>query len=120
MHLIYLVLCKMPGNTLARKYAKLEKFGSYNGKLWTQLQAAFEAIEEDFIRFDKDGDRCVDYKEITMCVPASRPGYDRLDILSRLQNHFNQVDIDGDRTLDFYGSPPPRPLADSKIIFVRC
>ena len=33
-----------------------------------------QVLEEDFIRFDKDGDRCVDYKEITMCVPASRPG----------------------------------------------
>jgi hypothetical protein len=33
-----------------------------------------QALEQDFIRFDKDGDRCVDYKEITICVPASRPG----------------------------------------------
>ena len=103
MHLIYLVLSQMPASTLVGRYAKLPKIGSpVDGKLWSQLQAAFKVIEIDFIGFDKDGDRCVDYKEITMCVPASRPGYDRLDILSRLQNHFNSVDIDGDRTLDFY------------------
>jgi Ca2+-binding EF-hand superfamily protein len=102
MHLIYLVLTKMPGNTLKGKYAKLEAFSSYDGRLWSQLQEAFKVLEHDFIRFDADGDRCVDYQEITKCVPASRAGYDRLDVLSRLQYHFQQVDIDGDRTLDFY------------------
>ena len=41
-HLIYLVLSKWPGNTLAGKYAHLENFRAYDGRLWSQLQATFK------------------------------------------------------------------------------
>jgi hypothetical protein len=44
MHLIYLVLSKWPGNTLAGKYAHLENFRAYDGRLWSQLQATFKVI----------------------------------------------------------------------------
>ena len=44
MHLIYLVLSKWPGNTLAGKYANLERFGAYDGRLWSQLQTTFKVV----------------------------------------------------------------------------
>ncbi len=48
MHLIYLVLSKWPGNTLAGKYAKLERFGAYDGRLWSQLQTTFKVVPVAF------------------------------------------------------------------------
>ena len=65
MHLIYLVLSQMPASTLVGRYAKLPKIGSpVDGKLWSQLQAAFKVIEIDFIVTGPEDRWMVDQVEV--------------------------------------------------------
>jgi hypothetical protein len=61
-----------------------------------------QVLEDDFNRFDKGGDKTVDYVEITMGIPPTTSNAARLEILSRLEHAFAQVDVDHSRTLDFY------------------
>mmetsp|Transcript_8200 Transcript_8200/g.27551 ORF Transcript_8200/g.27551 Transcript_8200/m.27551 type:complete len:590 (+) Transcript_8200:528-2297(+) len=112
MYLIYEVLCEMPGSSISGKFrgisfkpAKATPGSAAvgeNSEFWKELNSAFSVLEADFVRFDQDRNGFVDYTEITNAIPPTRPGYDRLDTLSRLQHAFHQVDLNQDQTLDFY------------------
>jgi len=108
MFLLYQVSCKMPGSTIKGAYSakpKADPFAAGVGEksaLWMQLKSAFKVLEEDFVRFDRNGDKMVDYTEITMGIPNTTSNAARLEILSRLEHAFAQVDLDQSRSLDFY------------------
>jgi hypothetical protein len=107
MYLLYDVMCKYPGSTLTGQYARTTSSASSGGigensQLWMELKEAFTTLQEDFCRFDVNGDQLVDYTEITNGIPVTRAGYDKVDILSRLQYAYSQVDLDKSGTLDFY------------------
>mmetsp|Transcript_63233 Transcript_63233/g.144825 ORF Transcript_63233/g.144825 Transcript_63233/m.144825 type:complete len:720 (-) Transcript_63233:37-2196(-) len=107
MYLLYDVMYKYPGSTLAGTYGRTvaKAVGGGTGEqsqLWVELKEAFTTLDEDFCRFDANGDRLVDYTEITNGIPVTRAGYDKVDILSRLQYAYSQVDLDKSGTLDFY------------------
>mmetsp|Transcript_21421 Transcript_21421/g.49699 ORF Transcript_21421/g.49699 Transcript_21421/m.49699 type:complete len:714 (-) Transcript_21421:279-2420(-) len=110
MHMLYMITVKLPGSTIKGLYAKKDdsksdrfaKGRGENSHLWQELKGAFKVLEDDFLRFDKDGDHMVDYVEITMGIPATTSNAARLEILSRLEHAFAQVDVDQSRTLDFY------------------
>jgi hypothetical protein len=111
MHLLYLVVVNIPDSRIRGLYAQVkdytvvDKFAKGRGEnspLWKELKMAFKVLEDDFKRFDKDGDFLVDYTEITMGIPPTASNFTRLDVLTRLEYAFSQVDVDGSRTLDFY------------------
>eukprot|EP00283_Hemiselmis_rufescens_P004628 CAMPEP_0173421310 /NCGR_PEP_ID=MMETSP1357-20121228/2466_1 /TAXON_ID=77926 /ORGANISM="Hemiselmis rufescens, Strain PCC563" /LENGTH=715 /DNA_ID=CAMNT_0014384213 /DNA_START=46 /DNA_END=2193 /DNA_ORIENTATION=+ len=108
MFMLYQVSCKMPGSTIKGVYTskpKADPFAAGVGEksaLWQELRGAFQVLEEDFVRFDRNGDNMVDYTEITMGIPNTTSNAARLEILSRLEHAFSQVDIDQSRSLDFY------------------
>mmetsp|Transcript_17249 Transcript_17249/g.33852 ORF Transcript_17249/g.33852 Transcript_17249/m.33852 type:complete len:712 (+) Transcript_17249:124-2259(+) len=110
MVLLYKVTCRMPGSTVKGRYDKkdLDKVNPFadgtgsKSNLWQELSAAFKVLEDDFCRFDKNGDQMVDFTEITMGIPATFSNAARFEILTRLEYAFGQVDIDQSRTLDFF------------------
>mmetsp|Transcript_68556 Transcript_68556/g.142951 ORF Transcript_68556/g.142951 Transcript_68556/m.142951 type:complete len:708 (+) Transcript_68556:11-2134(+) len=110
MFLLYYVMCGYPNSTLSGKYKKKEDAASevYRGgegeqsPLWNELKTAFAVLQEDFSRFDKNGNDVVDFEEITSALPINRIGTDKIDIITRLEIAFLQVDLDQSRSLDFY------------------
>mmetsp|Transcript_17739 Transcript_17739/g.44683 ORF Transcript_17739/g.44683 Transcript_17739/m.44683 type:complete len:584 (-) Transcript_17739:108-1859(-) len=108
MFMLYQVSCKLPGASIKGRYAakpKVDPFAAGVGEksvLWQELQGAFQVLEDDFVRFDRNGDKVVDYTEITMGIPNTTSNAARLEILSRLEHAFSQVDLDQSRSLDFY------------------
>jgi len=69
---------------------------------WKELVKSFKTLEEDFGRFDINGDNMLEYTEITKGIPVHKAGYDKLDILSRLEFAFSQVQKQIDGRLDFF------------------
>eukprot|EP00290_Baffinella_frigidus_P029703 CAMPEP_0180233240 /NCGR_PEP_ID=MMETSP0987-20121128/27965_1 /TAXON_ID=697907 /ORGANISM="non described non described, Strain CCMP2293" /LENGTH=702 /DNA_ID=CAMNT_0022199035 /DNA_START=35 /DNA_END=2143 /DNA_ORIENTATION=- len=107
MYLLYCVMCDLPGSLIKGKYTELSEpnFGGGVGEqspFWKELVKSFQTLEEDFARFDINGDDMLEYTEITRGIPVNKAGYDRLDILSRLEFAFSQVDLDHSRSLDFF------------------
>eukprot|EP00286_Rhodomonas_abbreviata_P020854 CAMPEP_0181297642 /NCGR_PEP_ID=MMETSP1101-20121128/5351_1 /TAXON_ID=46948 /ORGANISM="Rhodomonas abbreviata, Strain Caron Lab Isolate" /LENGTH=705 /DNA_ID=CAMNT_0023402597 /DNA_START=27 /DNA_END=2144 /DNA_ORIENTATION=- len=110
MFLLYRIMARYPDSTIKGMYKGMSDKGDKdfssgtgeNSQFWKELTRAFSVLEEDFIRFDKDKNRLVDFTEITQAIPVTTAGYGKLDILTRLEHAFCQVDIDGNRTLDFY------------------
>jgi hypothetical protein len=110
MHLLYMVVASMPASKVRGLYIQFrpstqDRFAQgrgENSQLWKELRVAFGVLETDFKRFDKDGDQVVDYTEITKGIPPTTSNQARLDVLTRLEYAFLQVDVDGSRTLDFY------------------
>lgn len=109
MFILYRIMSKYPGTKVSGKYKGLsEKAKDFstgvgeNSTFWKELDEAFNTLEQDFTRFDKDGNLLVDYTEITQGIPITTAGYGKLDILTRLQHAFDQVDVDQSRTLDYY------------------
>eukprot|EP00960_Hanusia_phi_P076277 768537-Hanusia_phi.AAC.15 len=112
MYLIYETLCEMPESSISGKYRGISFKPSKaiqgssavgeNSEFWKELKVAFSVLEADFVRFDQDKNGFVDYAEITQAIPATRPRYDRLDTLSRLEHAFHQVDLNQDQTLDYF------------------
>ena len=111
MHLLYDVMCKYPGSTLQGTYSKaqtklLSQAAAHatgeQSALWKQLREAFLVLQQDFNRFDANGDKLVDKTEITAGIPVTKIGADKVNIISRLEFAFSQVDLDHSNTLDFY------------------
>jgi len=111
MHLLYEVMYKCPNSAIEGKYSKVGKMQTFDvqpgatgaeSAMWKEMMAAFRILEEDFTRFDLDGDQLVDYTEITAGIPPTRVGQDKVDILSRLEYAYSQVDLDRSGTLDYY------------------
>ncbi|KAJ1476014.1 hypothetical protein T484DRAFT_1826299 [Baffinella frigidus] len=76
MYLLYDVMYKYPGSTLAGTYGRTvaKAVGGGTGEqsqLWVELKEAFTTLDEDFCRFDANGDRLVDYTEITNGIPQA-------------------------------------------------
>lgn len=118
MHMMYVVLCEcMPESRIPGKYNKLglakqergahddrDKAGQAVGQqssTWIFLLRALEVLEQDFARFDKSGDGYIDYVELTMGLPLCAANQ-RLNIMTRLEYKFKQVDLDKTKTVDFY------------------
>ena len=79
---------------------------TYTGKgpqsaSWQQLRSAFQTMETDFKRFDRQGDGLVDYAEITNGIPPMDSQM-RLNVLSKLHSAFLLVDADRSGSLNFY------------------
>jgi len=111
MHLLYDIMCKYPNSTLLGTYSSLQnktmndplvRGTGEQSVLWQQLVVAFKVLEDDFNRFDTNGDKLVDKTEITAGIPVTRLGADKVNIISRLEFAFSQVDLDRSNTLDFY------------------
>jgi len=110
MHMLYVVCSKLPGSGVKGKYSgrqdRVSRFYKGNGQqtspFWNDLKAAFEVLQEDFVRLDANDDKLVDQHEITMSIPVTVSNYERFDIASRLEHAFLQVDHQKSGTLDFY------------------
>mmetsp|Transcript_29477 Transcript_29477/g.70910 ORF Transcript_29477/g.70910 Transcript_29477/m.70910 type:complete len:710 (-) Transcript_29477:333-2462(-) len=110
MLLLYEVMVKYPDSTLQGTFSRVgtgaaqESTGGVGqeSNMWRDMVVAFKVLEEDFCRFDLDGDQLVDYTEITAGIPVSRAGQEKLNIMSRLEYAYSQVDLDRSGTLDFY------------------
>ena len=106
MHLLYDVMCKYPNSTLLGTYSTLQTklvSSPHTGagdksRLWRELREAFTVLQQDFNRFDTNGDKLVDRTEITAGIPVTRQGADKVNIISRLEFAFSQVDLN--KTLD--------------------
>lgn len=114
MHMLYICMAKMPGTRCNGKYASpigiaKEEFKKSQGSkakgeespTWKFLKQAFNVLEADFARFDQSGDNYIDYSELSMGVPQ-RAGFERFQILSRLEHKFKLVDVDKSHAVDFY------------------
>eukprot|EP00960_Hanusia_phi_P049504 759579-Hanusia_phi.AAC.3 len=114
MILLYEIMCRHPGTKLDGFFSKLGSHSEYvvdaamdhhskeHSRLWISLEQAFHYLEEDFNRFDTNGDMLVDFVEITQGIPLTCQGTDKVSILSRLEYAYKQVDFDRSGTLDFY------------------
>eukprot|EP00960_Hanusia_phi_P060095 764404-Hanusia_phi.AAC.2 len=111
MYLLYDVMCKYPGSSLKGTYSRtgLKSTRSFssgdtgeNSKFWRELNAAYNVLEQDFNHFDTNKDHVVDYDEITRGFPAARTAQEKVNILSRLEYAYSQVDLDGSGSLDFF------------------
>ena len=111
MYLLYDVMCKYPGSALKGTYSRTglkltRSFSSGNvgegSALWKELSEAYKVLEQDFKHFDTNKDNVVDYDEITRGFPAARTAQEKVNILSRLEYAYSQVDLDGSGSLDFY------------------
>ena len=69
--------------------------------LWKLLTHAYGTLEQDFQRFDKDGDMVIDLSELTAGISAAQPSDTLVDLVSRLEHIFRQVDLDQSDTLEF-------------------
>lgn len=114
MHMLYICMAKMPGTRCPGKYASpigvaKEEYKKQNATkakgdqspTWQFLRSAFKVLETDFARFDQSGDNYIDYSELSMGVPQ-RAGFERFQILSRLEHKFKLVDVDKSHAVDFY------------------
>jgi Ca2+-binding EF-hand superfamily protein len=72
------------------------------GSTWKELRNAFEIVEQDFQKFDKNLDGLIDYKELSQGVPNSVEEHIRVGVLSRLHNAFITFDIDQSGDLNFF------------------
>jgi hypothetical protein len=100
-------MCKYPNSTLLGTYSSLQnktmndplvRGTGEQSVLWQQLVVAFKVLEDDFNRFDTNGDQLVDKTEITAGIPVTRLGADKVNIISRLEFAFSQVDLDRSHT----------------------
>ena len=89
MHLLYQVLCKSPGSTIQGKYAQTDKdlLAAGTGaqsSVWKRLRAAFQVLEDDFNRLDKNGDRVIDLTEITAGISTKKQAVEKVARVSYL------------------------------------
>eukprot|EP00282_Hemiselmis_andersenii_P007834 CAMPEP_0114135026 /NCGR_PEP_ID=MMETSP0043_2-20121206/14484_1 /TAXON_ID=464988 /ORGANISM="Hemiselmis andersenii, Strain CCMP644" /LENGTH=698 /DNA_ID=CAMNT_0001228731 /DNA_START=32 /DNA_END=2128 /DNA_ORIENTATION=- len=114
MHMLYICMSKMEGNRVPGKYAspigvakeeykkqQASKAKGAESPTWKFLRSAFKVLETDFARFDQSGDNYIDYSELSMGVPQ-RAGFERFQILSRLEHKFKLVDVDKSHAVDFF------------------
>jgi Ca2+-binding EF-hand superfamily protein len=66
------------------------------------LVRAFKSLEEDFGRMDVDGSCVIELSEMTKAIGAMMPGRSKIDIISRIEHYFHEVDLDGSGAIDFY------------------
>eukprot|EP00698_Gefionella_okellyi_P018151 TRINITY_DN5417_c1_g1_i3.p1 TRINITY_DN5417_c1_g1~~TRINITY_DN5417_c1_g1_i3.p1 ORF type:complete len:741 (-),score=152.57 TRINITY_DN5417_c1_g1_i3:38-2260(-) len=67
---------------------------------WERLDRAFQAMEDDFCAFDKENRGYLELGQLTrLTTPHSEA--ETVDILSRIQKHFKQVDLNESRTITF-------------------
>lgn len=89
MHLLYQVLCKSPGSTIQGKYAQTDKdlLAAGTGaqsSVWKRLRAAFQVLEDDFNRLDKNGDRVIDLTEVTAGISTKKQAVEKVARVSYL------------------------------------
>eukprot|EP00162_Nutomonas_longa_P014912 comp22133_c0_seq4/m.51723 comp22133_c0_seq4/g.51723 ORF comp22133_c0_seq4/g.51723 comp22133_c0_seq4/m.51723 type:complete len:541 (-) comp22133_c0_seq4:140-1762(-) len=68
--------------------------------LWKMLEKAFQLVQQDFARFDVDGDNAVDIHEMTSAMKDKSSG-ELIQNISNLQRLFSLVDVDGSGFIDF-------------------
>jgi len=75
MFLLYSVMCNLPGCKIKGKYLESNQGFSGTGQqstFWQELVEAFSILEEDFKRFDANGDQLLEYTEITEAIPVTK------------------------------------------------